>query len=186
MLYLFSDDVNLKLNVKSTGGPSVLTEEPFFLSRKADDETERLRWRAQKPAEDLRAYNQSFSLWDLKVIQFALQHLEKARRTLNNADKRRGCEVAYLYFQWFIFIQDYVGFIQVIFFWLCVRENFRKSPSRGNTCETWMQLCFPTILRIQPIGITHLVVFTLSDESSLRSQEVILWHLTKTWNAEVK
>ncbi len=73
VLYLFSDDVNLKLNVKSTGGLRFLTEEPFFLSRNADDETERLRWRAQKPAEDLRAYNQSFSLWNLKVIQFALE-----------------------------------------------------------------------------------------------------------------
>lgn len=33
ILYLFSDDVNLKLNVKSTGGPRVLTEEKsrYFL-----------------------------------------------------------------------------------------------------------------------------------------------------------
>lgn len=58
VLYLFSDDVNLPEDQGSW------PEEPLFLSREADDETERLRWRAQEPPEDLRAYNQSFSLLD--------------------------------------------------------------------------------------------------------------------------
>lgn len=85
ILYLFSDDVNLKLNVKSTEGPSVLTEEPLFSLKETDVVWD---WEAQVKStethlktEDLRAYNQSFSLWDrtldtdmkLKVIQFALK-----------------------------------------------------------------------------------------------------------------
>lgn len=152
--------------------------------------TERLRWSAQKPTWRQKIWRLvtrpspceigHFTDMKLKVLQFALRNSTLKKWGGLQIMQRSGEDVKFIYFQWFISIQDNVGFIQVILFGLCVWENLRKSPSRGNVCETWMQLGFPTFLMIKTIGITHLEVFTFSDESSFRSQEVILWHLTKT------
>lgn len=79
-------------------------------------------------------------------------------------------------------VQDYVGFcVQLILFGLCVWQNFRKGSLPRDACEAWMLLVFLTFLMMKPIGITHLVVFTSSDEPNFGYQEVFkLGHLTKT------
>lgn len=46
-----------------------------------------------------------------------------------------------------------------------------QMASRENTCEEWKWSGFPTFLMKQFVGITHFVVFSLSNDSSFRSWE---------------
>jgi len=108
---------------------------------------------------------QRFSLWN--------STLQSWRREKNLNAK---AETLWSSLYWFSMIrfcvEDYVGFCkQLILFEFSVWENFRKS--RGNACEAWMQLGFPTFLMRKTIGIIHLVVFTSSDEPSFRSPAVL-------------
>lgn len=169
-----------------------MTEAPLF-SLKENGCCVWLRGSGRNPPEDRRSevWPSACEVWTLIwnwkrfrdfLYETAPCNPGDVRRTLNNANKLRRCEAAYI-FQVFICVQDYVGFCkQLILFGFCVWENFRRSslPSRGNACEAWMQLGFPTFLMMKTTGITHLVVFTSSDEPSFRYQEVFkLWHLTK-------
>lgn len=67
-----------------------------------------------------------------------------ARRTLNNANKLRRFEAAYIDFQLFVCVEDYVGFCkQLILFGFCVWENFRKSTQQRKRLWSMDAIRFP-------------------------------------------
>lgn len=145
MIYIASEGVDLKGNVKSTGGSSVLPKAPLFSFKENGGVWLRGSGRVHLKTEDLKsdAYNLTFCLWgrtlDTDMKLKAMQRLQSwapcnhgdARRTLNNSNKLRRFEAACIDFQLFVCVEDYVGFCkQLILFGFCVWENFRKSTQQ--------------------------------------------------------